>query len=82
MNNNIKSGEIKLIKLLKYQRKYSENINENSNNPASVWKLFKELGASKRNIGNSILSLKIDGQIIENPSEISSEFNKFFVSVD
>ena len=69
-----------MIKISK-KRQYSEIINENSNNPASVWKLFKELGASKRNIGNSILSLKIDGQIIENPSEISSEFNKFFVSV-
>ena len=70
----------KMIKISK-KRQYSEIINENSNNPASVWNLFKELGASKRNIGNSILSLKIDGQIIENPSEISSEFNKFFVSV-
>ena len=70
----------KMIKISK-KRLYSEIINENSNNAASVWKFFKELGASKRNISNSILSLKIDGQIIENPSEISSEFNKFFISV-
>ena len=70
----------KMIKVSKKQR-YSEIINENDKNPASVWKLFKELGASKSNIGNSILSLKIDDKTIENPSESASEFNKFFVSV-
>ena len=70
----------KMIKVSK-KRQYSKIINENVNNPASVWKLFKELGASKRNIGTSILSLKINDKTIDNPSEISSEFNKFFVSV-
>ena len=63
------------------KRQYSEIINENVNNPSSVWKLFKELGASKRNIGSSIFSIKINDKTIDNPSEISSEFNKFFVSV-
>ena len=59
------------------KRQYSEIINENVNNPFSVWKLFKEFGASKRNIGTSIFSLKIDDKTIVNPSEISSELNKF-----
>ena len=70
----------KMIKASK-KRQYSEIINENVNNPSSVWKLFKELGASKRNIGSSIFSIKINDKTIDNPSEISSEFNKFFVSV-
>ena len=70
----------KMIKASK-KRQYSEIINENVNNPSSVWKIFKELGATKRNIGNSILSLKINDKTIDNPAEISSEFNKFFVSV-
>lgn len=70
----------KMIKASK-KRQYSEIINENVNNPSSVWKLFKELGASKRNIGTSIFSLKINDKTVDNPSEISSEFNKFFVSV-
>ena len=48
----------KMIKASK-KRQYSEIINENVNNPSSVWKLFKELEATKRNIGNSILSLKL-----------------------
>ena len=70
----------KMIKASK-KRQYSEIINENVNNPSSVWKLFKELGASKRNIGSSIFSIRINDKTIDNPSEISSEFNKFFVSV-
>lgn len=70
----------KMIKLSKKQQ-FSDIINENANNPASIWKLFKELGASKRNSGTSILSLKINDEIIKNSSDIASEFNKFFVSV-
>ena len=70
----------KMIKASK-KRQYSEIINENVNNPSSVWKLFKELGASKRNIGTSIYSVKINDKTIDNPAEISSEFNKFFVSI-
>ena len=58
------------------KRQYSEIINENVNNPSSVWKLFKELGASKHNIGTSIFSLKINDKTIDNPSEISLELNK------
>ena len=30
------------------KHQYSEILNENANNQASVWKLFKEIGASKR----------------------------------
>ena len=63
----------KMIKASK-KRQYSEIINENVNNPSSVWKLFKELGASKRNIGTSIYSVKINDKTIDNPAEISSEF--------
>ena len=32
-----------MIKLSK-KHQYSEILNENANNPASVWKLFKEIG--------------------------------------
>ena len=38
---------------------YSEIINENVNNPSSVWEHFKEIGASKRNIGTGIFPLKL-----------------------
>ena len=70
----------KMIKASK-KRQYSEIINENVNNPSSVWKLFKELRASKRNIGTSIYSVKINDKTIDNPAEISYKFNKFFVLI-
>ena len=40
------------------KHQYSEILNENANNPASVWKLFKEIGASKRKGSADIFSLK------------------------
>ena len=67
----------KMITTSKKQQ-YSEIINENVNNSSSVLKLFRELGASKRNFGTSIFSLKKYDKTIDNPSEISSEFNNFF----
>ena len=48
----------KMITTLK-KLQYSEIINENVNNPSSVWEHFKEIGASKRNIGTSIFPLKL-----------------------
>lgn len=71
---------IKMIKLSKKQQ-YSEIVHDNTNNPASIWKLFKELNASKRNTGNSILSIKINETLFENASDSASAFSKFFVSV-
>ena len=39
----------KVCNMIKQSKKqqYSEILNENAKNPASVWKLFKEIGASK-----------------------------------
>ena len=56
-------------------------MNENANNPASVWKLFKEIGASKRKGSADIFSLKTSDNVTENPKDIANEFNKFFVTV-
>ena len=51
---------------------------KNANNPASVWKLFKEIGASKRKGSADIFSLKTSDNVTENPKDIANEFNKFF----
>ena len=69
-----------MIKLSK-KHQYSEILNENANNPASVWKLFKEIGASKRKGSADIFSLKTSDNVTENPKDIANEFNKFFVTV-
>ena len=60
------------------KHQYSEILNENANNPASVWKLFKEIGASKRKDSADIFSLKINDNAFENPKDIANEFNIFF----
>ncbi|MES9881523.1 MAG: reverse transcriptase family protein [Sedimenticola sp.] len=73
----------KVIGLIKKSKKaqYTAIINENNNKPSSVWKLFKEVGASKRNTSSTIFALNVDGKTIESPEEIANEFNKFFVTI-
>ena len=68
--------------LIKQSKKhqYSEILNENANNPASVWKLFKEIGASKCKDSCGIFLLNVDNNSIENPKDIADQFNKYFVS--
>ena len=62
------------------KQQYSEILNENGKNPASVWNLFKEIGASKRK-KVQIFSLKINDCIIENLKDIANESNNCFVNV-
>ena len=73
----------KVCSMIKHSKKhqYSEILNENFNNPASVWKLFKEMGASKQKDCSNIFSLKINNQMVENPKDIADEFNQYFVKV-
>ena len=67
----------KVCSMIKRSKKhqYSEILNENFNNPASVWKLFKEMGLSKQNDSSNIFSLKINNQMVENPKYIADKFN-------
>ena len=48
-NEQYKFWRNKVCNMIKQSKKqqYSEILNENAKNPASVWKLFKEIGASK-----------------------------------
>ena len=74
----------KVCSLIKQSKNhpYSEILNENANNPASIWKLFKEIGASKCKDSCGIFLLKVDKNIIENPKDIADQFNKYFHSRD
>ena len=51
------------MKLIKESKKlnYEKIIDEGKNQPATIWKMFNELGAGKRksNSANSINSLKV-----------------------
>ena len=61
------------------KHQYFEIFNENAENPASVWKLFKEIGTSKRK--KQCRYLLINDCIIENSKYVANEFNNFFVNV-
>lgn len=68
--------------LIKQSKKtqYTAILNENQNNPGSIWKLFKELRVNKKSKA-PITSLKINSKETEDCNEIVNEFNKFFVSI-
>ena len=54
---------------------------ENNNQPSNVWKIFKELGATKNKSKCTTDTILVDGKEYTDPLEIANEFNKFFVNV-
>lgn len=57
-------------------------IENNKNNPGSIYKLFQEVGAGKGCRKQSNITAVInDGSSIEDPTEIANTFNNFFVNV-
>lgn len=82
-DNQYKSWRNKVCSMIKQSKKnqFSEILTENANNPASIWKLFKELGASKRKDNCNVHSLKVNDMLIDSPVDIADQFNKFFVTV-
>ena len=81
-NEQYKCWRNKVCYMIKQSKKqqYSESLNENGKNPASVWNLFKEIGASKYK-KVQIFSLKINDCIIETLKDIANESNNCFVNV-
>ena len=69
----------KVVSLIKQSKKaqYSAIINENNNNPGSIWKLFKEIDINKQKSNASILTVKINGQETEDHNKIANAFNNF-----
>lgn len=65
----------------KSKRSRYETFLEENDNPNSIWKLFKEVGASKNCNVKSHLQIKINNVISGNSEEISNAFNSFFVQV-
>ena len=73
----------KVVSLIKQSKKaqYTAIIDENNNNPSSVWKLFKEIGIKKQKSNASIPTLKINGKETDDHTIMANAFNKFFVSI-
>ena len=87
-----KSGNLELYKtlrnktssLIKESKKatYKSKIDEGKNDPRSIWKIFKEFGASsKKNNDNTILCLNIDNEIVTDESILAETFNDYFVNI-
>ena len=57
-------------------------IEEEKDDPKSVWKTFKEFGASNERIGNNdILGLMINGDIIADHTDLAKRFNDYFINI-
>ena len=79
-----KSWRNKVNKLIKQSKKdqYQTYIENNKNNPESIYKLFQEVGAGKGSSkGSNISSINHNGVHIEDPSELANTFNNFFANV-
>lgn len=62
---------------------YKNKIEQGKDDPKSIWKLFKEFGASNKNTGNThnILGLNVNGEFVANHDELAKNFNKYFINV-
>ena len=82
-DNQYKIWRNKVTSLIKQSKKaqYSAIINENNNNPSSVWKLFKEIGIKNKNNISKISSIKIGENCVDDNFEMATHFNNFFVSI-
>ena len=81
MYSEYKQARNTVIKLIRKARKhtYEEKINKGQNNPASIWRLFKEFGASRKSKSqDDILSIEEDGQTYTDKNDIVHAFNNFF----
>ena len=84
MHEEYKHARNTVIKLIRKARKhtYESKINKRQNNPASIWRLFKEFGASRKsNTIEEILSIEEGGQTYTDQTEIVHAFNNFFINV-
>ena len=74
----------KVIKMIQNAKKvqYQTFIENNKDNPSSIYKIFKEFGAGKCSKRQSIIgSVKVGDTLTEDFTGIANEFNDFFVNV-
>ena len=61
---------------------YRAKIEKGKDDPRTIWKIFKEFGASrKRATSEMINGLKENGQHISDDKEMANLFNKYFVNI-
>ena len=57
-------------------------IEEGKGDPKSIWKIFKEFGASnKKKDNNDILGLPINEKLVSDDTELAGVFNDYFINI-
>ena len=83
--DNYKTARNKVNTLITTSKKssYERKIEEGKSDPKSIWKIFREHGASSKNVNKSnvINNIKINNHDINDNTEIANEFNNFFVNI-
>ena len=61
---------------------YKNKIEEGKGDPKSIWKIFKEFGASnKKADNNGILGLQIIEKLVSDDTELAGVFNDYFINI-
>ena len=61
---------------------YKDKIEEGKGDPKSIWKIFKEFGASnKKTDNNGILGLQINEKLVSDDTELAGVFNDYFINI-
>ena len=87
LNGNIetyKSIRNKVSSLIEQakQRTYQTKIEEGKDDPKTVWKLFKELGANRKGSNSELnINTKKDDKLVHKESELTELFNSYFMNI-
>lgn len=83
--NQYKIWRNKVVNLIRRSKKsnYENLIEQGSNQPTTIWKIFGELGAGKRNSNSAcnFQSVKIGDYETDNPDDIANAFNDYFINI-
>ena len=61
---------------------YNTKIEKGKDDPRTIWKTFKEYGASRKTATNEIINeLKENDQLISDDKEMANVFNKYFRNI-
>ena len=70
-----------MIRIAK-SKMYKTKIEKGKDDPHTIWKIFKEYGASRKTATNEIINgLKENDQLISDDKEMANVFNQYFVNV-
>ena len=87
LNGNIETYKIirnKVSSLIEQAKKrtYQTKIEEGKDDPKTIWKLFKELGANGKGSNSELnINIKKDDKFVQKESELTDLFNSYFVNI-